>query len=363
MGSPQIATTYNPAPTPSHQLRGPQRCAIPNCGGTDYTSEVIKNILLSGIHDHEVRREVLGTVGVEEKSVHEIIRIVEGKEAARDAASNARPAAAAATTSSYKKAPAKPQQATRQTASPPSGAHPRKLRCRCGNEFDDYALRRNGTFNQYPYEACRDCFLAKKPNKGRRSVAATGPGFDDHSPNGSPTREVRVSSAKVARANVMLCGHSEGHSNHPRLEVLFSFATPNGRKELRVKNAVADSGAQITIVPAGLLSQEGIAITGLRRSKIDLRAANNVKMDVLGVADATISALSPSGERFSTTTAAYVVKNVDEVFLSLETMVGLRIVDEQFPTAGAGNQHGAQKGAWDRTGTVTECLPHESYCL
>ena len=340
-------------------------CAVANCMGTDYTSAIIKNILLSGIHDHNVCREVLGTVGVEEKSVHEIIRMVKGKEAARDAASNAKPAAAAATTSSYKKAPrqdanARPPQPTRQSASPPDGdRQPRRLRCRCGNEFDDYALRRNGTYNLYPYEACHSCFLSKKPAKGRKSMTATGPGFD----NQSPTREVRVSSARVTHANVMLCGHTEGHSSHPRLEVLLLFATPNGRKEFRAKDAVADSGAQITIVPAGILSQEGIAITGLRRSMIDQRAANNVKMEVLGVADASISALSPSGERFSTTTAAYVVKNVDEVFLSLEVMVGLRIVDEQFPTAGAGNQHGAQKGAWDRTGTVTECLPHKSYCL
>ena len=51
--------------------------------------------------------------------------------------------------------------------------------------------------------------------------------------------------------------------------------------------------------------------------------------------DADISALSPSGERFSTATSAYVVKNVDKVFLTLEVMVGLRIVDKQFPTAGA----------------------------
>ena len=134
---------------------------------------------------------------------------------------------------------------------------------------------------------------------------------------------------------MMLCGHTEGTSSHPRLEVPLSFKTPNGRKEFRVKDAVADSGAQITIIPANMLSNEGIAITGLRRSSIDLRAANNVKMDVLGVVDASISALSPSGERFSTATSAYVVKNVDEVFLSLEVMVGLRIIDRQFPTAGA----------------------------
>ena len=186
--------------------------------------------------------------------------------------------------------------------------------------------------------------------------------FDERSPNGSPTREVRISSAKVAHTNAQLCGQVSGHANQPRL-VLLSFATPGGRKEFKVKNAVADSGAQITIVPANLLSQEGVAVTGLRRSHINLRAANSAKIDVQGVADATISVLSPSGERYSTTTTAYVVRNVDEVYLSLDAMVGLRIVDEQFPTAGAGNQHGAQKAAWDRTGTVAERLPHASYSV
>ena len=58
----------------------------------------------------------------------------------------------------------------------------------------------------------------------------------------------------------MICGHSEGASPHPRLEVLLSFATPKGRKEFRVKDAVADSGAQITIIPASILSNGGISV-------------------------------------------------------------------------------------------------------
>ena len=87
-----------------HAAPTERACNVANCVGVNYTSKVVKDILLSGIHNPDVRREVLGTSGVEEKSVHEIIRIVEGKEAARDAASNARPATAAAATSSYKKA-------------------------------------------------------------------------------------------------------------------------------------------------------------------------------------------------------------------------------------------------------------------
>ena len=56
-----------------------------------------------GIYDHNVRREILGDSAVKDKTVNELIRFVEAKEAARDAAIGGRPAAAtAAATSSYK---------------------------------------------------------------------------------------------------------------------------------------------------------------------------------------------------------------------------------------------------------------------
>ena len=95
------------------------------------------------------------------------------------------------------------------------------------------------------------------------------------------------------------------------------------------------------IVPASLLDQSGIKIAGIRQSKVDLRAANNARIDVQGVADATISALSPSGEHFKTFSKIYIVRNVREVSLSLDVLVGLRIVNEFFPAAGARNQQGA----------------------
>ena len=51
--------------------------------------------------------------------------------------------------------------------------------------------------------------------------------------------------------------------------------------------------------------------------------------------DTAISALSPSGERFKTTCKVYIVRNVDEVYLFLDVLVGLRIVNRFFPVAGA----------------------------
>ena len=128
--------------------------------------------------------------------------------------------------------------------------------------------------------------------------------------------------------------------------------------ELKIKDAVADSGAQITIVPASLLDQSGIKITSLRQSKVHLRAPNNGQIDVQGVADATISALLPSGERFKTSSKIYIVRNVSEVYFSLDVLVGLRIVNEFFPAARAGNQHGcAHCAAAAASLSSCECLP------
>ena len=52
--------------------------------------------------------------------------------------------------------------------------------------------------------------------------------------------------------------------------------------------------------------------------------------------------LMSKASRFKTSRKIYIVHNVSEVNLSLDVLVGLRIVNEFFPAAGAGNQHGAQ---------------------
>ena len=95
----------------------------------------------------------------------------------------------------------------------------------------------------------------------------------------------------MAHTKARLCGQATGHSNHPRLEVKMTFATPGGRKELKIKDHIADSGTQITILLASLLEASSIQISGMRKSKADLRATNNAKIDVQGVTDAAISAL------------------------------------------------------------------------
>ena len=56
------------------------------CGNNvDYTNHVIRDVLLSGIADPDIRREVLGTLDILTKAVNDVIALVENKEMARNA--------------------------------------------------------------------------------------------------------------------------------------------------------------------------------------------------------------------------------------------------------------------------------------
>jgi hypothetical protein len=56
------------------------------CGlRVDYTNHAIRDVLLNGISDPDIRREVLGTKDILLTPVNDVISLVEGKEMARNA--------------------------------------------------------------------------------------------------------------------------------------------------------------------------------------------------------------------------------------------------------------------------------------
>ena len=56
------------------------------CGkNVDYTPHMSRNVLLNGIADPDIRREILGTKNITQSPVNEVISLVESKEKARNA--------------------------------------------------------------------------------------------------------------------------------------------------------------------------------------------------------------------------------------------------------------------------------------
>lgn len=55
------------------------------CGvSVDYIDYVIRDVIFNGFYDFDIRREVLGIAGILEKSVNEVIVLVEIKEMVRN---------------------------------------------------------------------------------------------------------------------------------------------------------------------------------------------------------------------------------------------------------------------------------------
>ena len=84
--------------TCSFNVKCPHACCQEEAA-IDYTSQVVKDVLISGIADAEIRKDVLGWSSLDQKTDKEILAFVEEKEIARNALSGSTNAA----TSGYRK--------------------------------------------------------------------------------------------------------------------------------------------------------------------------------------------------------------------------------------------------------------------
>ena len=119
----------------------------------DYTLETVRDVLLAGIADIDIRREALCTPDILTKSVNDVIAFVEGREMAR----NATPLSSLSAFSSFKRNKIPPHQQapahiaesrhTPSKAAPPiSDARAKTAPCPdCGTPFRLYKERANGT--------------------------------------------------------------------------------------------------------------------------------------------------------------------------------------------------------------------------
>ena len=60
-------------------------CGCGTTNNVDYTENIMHDVLVTGIYDMEIRRDMLGVEGVIDRPTNEVIALVEKKEMARDA--------------------------------------------------------------------------------------------------------------------------------------------------------------------------------------------------------------------------------------------------------------------------------------
>ena len=375
-------------------------CGVRGCDGHDYTDAIIMLVALNGIRDPDIKKEVLSVDNLRAKSINDIISLVEHKEVARDQSRGPPEVAATAALSTFKKGrrsnpnastPAQPTQSgDRRPQSDEKKVKvvaPTQKKCNCGNEFFDYVVRKNGSCNQRPYEECRACFLKSKNASKKLAAAEFSETDSDECITARMSAVQLVVKPPLGEPSVSVASSESSPGEHPRLDVRFSIPTVEGPRDIAVNGAVADSGAQVCIMPAKLIRRLPSLCIAKNAAYAHLKGADNNDLDVIAVVDASLSALSNTGDRISTSVRLYIVEGVDECYISCNAMKGLRIIDEHFPQPGVKahdcrlcatttastcrciprslppSRHPTQPPRWDKSGIITESRPHGAYII
>ena len=115
----------------------------------DYTEEVIRDVLLAGISDLDIRREALSMPGIQEKSTNDVVSIIESREMAR----NATPLSSVSAMSSYRRVKqTRPDSNTSKTVPCPE----------CQKPYSQFREKPGGGTNKTPYKLCIDCWRSSK---------------------------------------------------------------------------------------------------------------------------------------------------------------------------------------------------------
>ena len=119
----------------------------------DYTTETIRDVLLAGIADLDIRREALSTDGVLQKPINDLIAFVERREMSKNAA----PGSTLSAISTFKR-----QKQTARDIGLSSDARKEVRNCPgCRKSYRLYRRGRNG-WNNKPYSLCFNCFQQSK---------------------------------------------------------------------------------------------------------------------------------------------------------------------------------------------------------
>jgi hypothetical protein len=134
----------------------------------DYTREMIKDVLIHGLYDSDIKQDVLGLSDLDNKDVPNLITYIEAKEMAREAVCGTGPSMSAI--SSYGRSNKQPRHTE-------EALRARKGKCEtCNREMNLFFLGKRG-WNKTAFKQCMACFktniVMKRPaNPARTSKPA-----------------------------------------------------------------------------------------------------------------------------------------------------------------------------------------------
>ena len=338
-----------------------QACCA-NAPAVDYTSLVIKDILVSGIADTDIRKDVLEWSELDTKSDKDLVGFVEGKETSKKAWSGQVSDTAAVST--FRKAAKQEEPDFKKKTS-------LKSKCtKCGVQIFQFTRNRTGRINRTAYTICIKCHRetsteahAEDSSDGASKIKSESSaihGFISAVDSSTPAPEdirptesnsVQSSYSKKHAKKIVLDHHiftQDGWTratslSHPTLR-LRMFICDDDYQSFGVTPAsilpkhidiVADSGAQSCLWSRKEFLKSGFNLTDLIDVHHTMEAANAAPIRIDGAILLRLSGDNDLGEKIEAAVMVYVSPDAKRFYLSREAMVQLGIIPRGFPQVGA----------------------------
>ena len=312
----------------------------------NFTDIIVRDVLIAGIADLDIRREILGIDSVLDKSLTDVITLVESREMARNAlpTSSSLDAMSAFKKSKNSLHPRHPVQEHPQTADCPY----------CKEKYRLFTEGRLG-WNTKPHRQCAKCYKERRKRFNNKSTSEN-----------SKTPEVGGTFAQVSTINATIS--SINHKNepryvklthhifktgewrkaqflhHPKIDLTISVSASDYRdfgrdcpciKPSKV-SVMTDSGAQSCLWSMNGFLSAGFTKADLLPVSIELLAANKSPINIAGAIIVRLQGYHKDrGKKFSCASMVYVSEDANGFYLSCEAMIDLAIVPPNFPSVGA----------------------------
>jgi len=326
-------------------------CAL----SVDFTDCIIKDVILAGISDLDIRREVLSMASILEKSVNDIISLIESKEMAR----NAMPHSNSAISSFKRQQRHVAPKSSNENNVPDTSS---SAQCaECNKSFSPFVRTSRG-LNSKPYRYCPTC------HKKRRSSTK----YQHHVNEVSEQVEVggtflHISGVSAERSSKNNRNQPTKHSQavahhiftkgewrrsksmqHPRIPITISvdesdyhaFKRPCPHVSSQTLMAIADSGAQSCLWSFREFLEAGFKESDLIPVSLDLMAANKSPIPIEGAVLLRLAGAPCDTEDVTCACMVYVSKAAKGLYLSMESLVDLGILSKNFPEFGPANDLG-----------------------
>ena len=295
-----------------------------SCGKSltvNYATETMRDVLLAGIADSEIRKEALSVEEVHKTPINDLISFVERREMSRDATACSTASVTVSALSSFKRRKAL------VTDVVSSDQRKEIMDCPvCKKPYHLFRRGRNG-WNKKAFAKCFDCF--QKGKASQNCVLNKDRTEEDQI-------ETEVSPIVLNNSffeNACLL-RSVTVSSHPR--VRFKLIHKETGRQATV-SGVADTGAQSNLWGLDDFKQKGFREADLKSVRLQISAANKLPLKIIGAFRAQIKGMT-ANDNICCSTIIYVSSSVSGFYLSFDTMKTLRIVDDKFPSIGGCTQ-------------------------